>query len=41
MEGVLALLMMGLVSGCFSDEEEAAPARKRITPNLLSQENGI
>ena len=33
--GVLALLMMGLVSGCFSDEEEAAPTEVTDSPNLL------
>ena len=38
--GVLALLVMGLVSGCFSDEEEAAPTEEADTSESAeAQEN--
>ena len=38
--GVLALLMMGLVSGCFSDEEEAAPTEETdSSESAEAQEN--
>ena len=38
--GVLTLLMMGLVSGCFSDEEEAAPTEETdSSESAEAQEN--
>jgi len=38
--GVLALLVMGLVSGCFSDEEEASPTEEADTSESAeAQEN--